>query len=213
MNYSDEILENKPFNFFKQLMYNMALSICIVLIGVLVMVYGFGFKLFEVLSNSQAPYFQKGDMVVVKEQNNYKVGDIIQFQDGPNNVSHRLIAIYTETNGTTYYICHGDNVQSANPASEEYIVSWKEDSKYIEQLLDNYGTLNNVPKAEAPINIQKVTKNKIVGKVVNHIDNLGSIVAFTKTHYLLAIAIVAGIWCVSNVVQNEIDIKKNRRLL
>ena len=66
MNYSDQILENKAFNFFKQLTYNIALALCIMLVGVLVMVYGFGFKLYEVLSPSQAPYFTTGDMVIVK---------------------------------------------------------------------------------------------------------------------------------------------------
>lgn len=212
MNYNDEILENKAFNFFKQLMYNIALSICIMLVGVLVMVYGFGFKLFEVLSDSQAPYFTKGDMVVVKAQDEYKIGDIIQFSQGANNVSHRLIATY-EQNGTTYYVCHGDNVQSANPYPSSYIVPWKEDSEYVQGLLDQYGTINNIPNAERPINIQIVTENNITGTVVNHINNLGSIVTFIKAHYLLVIGIVAGIWCVSSVIQNEFELKKYRRLM
>ncbi len=46
MNYNDQILENKSFNFFKQLMYNLALSICIMLVGVLILVYGFKFALY-----------------------------------------------------------------------------------------------------------------------------------------------------------------------
>ena len=58
MHYNDQILENKPFNFFKQLMYNIALAICIMLVGVLILVYGFKFRLYEVLSDSQYPYFK-----------------------------------------------------------------------------------------------------------------------------------------------------------
>lgn len=212
MNYNDEILENKAFNFFKQLMYNIALSVCIVLLGVLVLVYGFGFQLFEVISNSQAPYFVRGDMVIVKKQDDYKVGDIILFKNEGMNISHRLIAIHKEADGTVYYICHGDNVQSADPTSEEVVVHWKKDAEYLEQYLAKYGTIRQ-ENSEYPKNIQKPTKDQIGGKVVNHIDNLGSIVAFIKEHYLLVVAIVAGIWCVTNVVQNEIENKKMRRLL
>ena len=212
MNYNDQILENKAFNFFKQLMYNFALSICIVLVGVLVMVYGFGFKLFEVLSDSQAPYFVTGDMVIVKAQNKYEIGDILAFRQGESNVTHRLLATYVQ-GGTTYYVCHGDNVQSINPDSEEYLVSWETDSKYINDLLQEHQTINNIPKSQRPINIQIVEEKNITGIVVNHISNLGTIVTFIKEHYLLVIAIVAGIWCVSNVSQNEIDMKKARRLI
>ena len=79
MNYSDEILENKSFNFFKQLMYNIVVAICIILAVCLILVYGFKFRPYEVLSNSQAPYFTVGDMVIVKGQDSYEVGDIIKF--------------------------------------------------------------------------------------------------------------------------------------
>ena len=213
MNYSDEILENKAFNFFKQLMYNIALSICILLVGVLITVYGFGFKLFEVLSNSQAPYFVRGDMVIVKAQEKYEVGDIVLFQHGMDNVSHRLIYIYKDSKGVEQYIFHGDNVQSANPTSTEFIVPWEEDSAYIDGLFKEYGSKENIPSTLQPKDVQIKTKNAIVGKVVNHIDNLGSMVKFVKEHYLLVIALVAGVWCVSTVIQNEIDNKKTRRIL
>jgi len=213
MNYNDEILENKAFNFFKQLMYNIALSICILLVGVLVMVYGFGLKLFEVLSNSQAPYFVKGDMVIVKAQDDYKIGDIIQFVQGANNVSHRLIATYQD-GGKTIYVCHGDNNESANPNAGKDLVPWQEDSAYVQDLLDRYGTFSSIPASEkSPGNVQLVEKHQIGGKVVNHIDNVGSIVAFIKDHYLLVIALVAGVWCVSSVAQDEIELRKTRRLL
>ena len=211
MNYNDQILENKAFNLFKQLTYNLALSICILLVGVLVMVYGFGFKLFEVLSDSQAPYYVTGDMVIVKAQNKYEVGDILAFRQGESNVTHRLIATY-EQGGTTYYVCHGDNVQSANPYSEDYIVAWESDSEYVTGLLKEHHTISNIPKTQRPINIQIVEEKNITGIVVNHIANLGTIITFIKEHYLLVIAIVTGIWSVSSVSQNEIDMKKARRL-
>lgn len=207
MNYNDQILENKAFNFFKQLMYNIALSLCIMLVGVLIMVYGFKIGLYEVLSDSQAPYFVKGDMVVVKPQDDYYVGDIIKFQTNLA-VTHRLIAIKEEA-GKTYYLCHGDNVQSANPSKGSNTADWQDDAKYIEGLIDK--PLDEIKKNIQ--NVQIIQKHQIEGKVVAHIDNYGTYFKFIKDHSLLIIALVAGIWCVSTTIQNEIDIKQSRRLV
>lgn len=209
MNYNDQILENKPFNFFKQLVYNLALAICIMLVGVLIMVYGFKFRLYEVLSDSQAPEFVKGDMVIVKGQDEYKVGDIIKF-DTSIAVTHRLIGIKTENN-VDYYICHGDNVQSVNPANGADTAKWTEDRDYIEGLINQGLSIEDIKKSSQ--NIQVVKKSQIEGTVVAHIDNYGTYVKFIKEHYMLVIALVAGIWCISSTVQNEIDIKKARRLI
>lgn len=210
MNYNDQILENKPFNFFKQLMYNIALSICIMLVGVLIMVYGFKFRLYEVLSNSQMPYFGTGDMVVVKPQKEYKVGDIIKF-DTNIPVTHRLIATMEE-GGVKYYICHGDNVQSANPSSSTYTVYWEEDAKYVQGLIDEGKTLNEI-KSGLALNIQVVTLDKIGGEVIGHIDNYGTYFHFIQSHWGLLVALVAAVWCISSTIQNEIDMKRSRRLM
>ena len=209
MNYNDQILENRPFNFFKQLMYNIALSICIMLVGVLIMVYGFKFRLYEVLSNSQMPYFGTGDMVVVKPQEKYVVGDIIKF-DTSIPVTHRLIAIVSE-GGTDYYICHGDNVQSANPASETYTAHWQEDADYVQGLIDEGKTKEEIKNLA--LNVQIVTYNQIGGKVVGHIDNYGTYFQFIQSHWGLLVALVGAVWCISSTVQNEIDIRKSRRLM
>ena len=209
MKYNDEILENKAFNFFKQTMYNLALVICIMLAGALIAVYGFGFRLYEVLSDSQAPEFVKGDMVIVKEQKEYKVGDIIKF-DTTLPVTHRLIAIYEEADGTKQYICHGDNVQSANPANDD-IAPWKEDSKYVQGLIDAGNDVAYIKQNTN--NLQFVKINQVEGKVVNHIKNYGTYFNFIKGHYMLLVALIAGIWCFSSTIQNEIDMKKCRRLM
>ena len=209
MNYNDQILENKTFNFFKQLMYNIALALCIMLVGVLIMVYGFKIRLYEVLSDSQAPEFVKGDMVVVKPQEEYRIGDIIKF-DTKLSVTHRLIGI-VEENGVTYYICHGDNVQSVNPVNGANTALWTEDAEFIKELQDEGYTLQEIRNRAQ--NIQVVKKSEIEGTVINHIDNYGSYVRFIKEHYMLLIALVAGVWCISTTVQNEIDMKRSRRLV
>lgn len=212
MNYKDDILENKAFKFFKQLMYNIALAICIMLVGVLIMVYGFKFRLYEVLSDSQAPIFREHDLVVVKAQKEYRVGDIIKF-DTSIPVTHRLIAIYPDAygKGNHAYICHGDAVPSANPDNGNNNVKWEEDAAYVQSMIDAGKDLTYI--AENTNNEQIIKISQVEGKVIAHLDNYGVKIQFVKTHYMLFIALVAGIWCISGVVQNELDLKRCRRLL
>lgn len=210
MNYNDQILDNKPFNFFKQLMYNIALSICIMLVGVLILVWGFKFRLYEVLSDSQAPYFVKGDMVIVKEQKDYKVGDIIKFNNNGLPVTHRLIAILTE-GGKDYYICHGDNVQNADGSYTDES-GWHDDRDFVNGLWNEGKTLAQI-QSVCGATIQVMTSDKIEGEVIAHIDNYGTYFKFIQDHWGLLVALVAGIWCISSTVQNEIDMKKCGRLM
>ena len=209
MNYSDEILENKSFNFFKQLMYNIVVAICIILAVCLILVYGFKFRPYEVLSNSQAPYFTVGDMVIVKGQDSYEVGDIIKFDHNGVPTTHRLIAI-KEYQGTTYYICHGDNVQNTD-GSYDHDYQWEIDrlaDMTYEEILN--GTDENDTKLV--INVQIVTEADIEGKVVASLNNWGSYFSFINAHKLLIIEIIVSVWCVSATVQNELDIRRTRRL-
>ena len=214
MNYNDQILENKTFNFFKQLMYNIALAICIMLVGVLILVYGFNYKLYDVESNSQAPYYFEGDMVIVKAQDEYKVGDIIKFDESSTKTfptTHRLIAILKDSKGETRYICHGDNVQNLDRS--EANGKWEDDAEFIRVLAeDKKQTFEQILNEHNQL-IQAPTLSQVEGKVVNHIDNYGNYLEFIKEHPMLLIALVAGIWCVSSTIQVEMDIKKARRLI
>ena len=206
MNYRDDILENKTFNFFKQLMYNLALAICIILVGVLLATYCFGYKLYEVQSDSQAPEIRKYDMVVVKAQDEYKVGDILTFHMGVST-THRLVATKVE-NGTTYYICHGDNVQNLDGSYSPS--AWEDDKAFVENLIAQGKTIKEIQ--DECDNEQVLTYSDIQGKVVQHCSNLGAIIVLVKEHTMLLITLIVGIWCVSSVIQNEIEIKKSRRL-
>ena len=211
MNYNDGILEHKEFKFFKQLMYNIALALCVMLALTLVLVYGFKFQLYEVLSDSEYPYFTKGDIVVVKAQDKYEVGDIIKFEQNKNlPTTHRLIAIMQD-GGKTYYICHGDNVQPADPSNNDLTAPWKKDSEYVQGLIDGGMSWDEIK--DSARNLQNPTFDQIHGKVVTSIANYGTYVNYIKEHYLLVMALVLAIWCVSGSVQNELEIKKDRRLM
>jgi len=210
MNYSDQILENKTFNFFKQLMYNLALAVCIMLIGVLILVYVFKFNLYEVGSDSQAPYYFEHDLVVVKAQKEYKPGDIIKFDYDGLPTTHRLIYVLTEGD-KTYYICHGD--ADTNLDTTETDFDWKDDSEQIRILVEEQGYTMAQLSSNYKTKIQNPTIDKIEGKVVAWMRNSGAYITFIKEHYMLFIALVAGVWCISTTVQNEMEIKRSLRLL
>ena len=209
MNYNDSILENKEFSFFKKLVYNIAVAICILLLFVIVLVYGFKFQLYNVLSDSEYPNFVSGDMIVAVPQKEYEVGDIIKFSYVGESfpVTHRLIGkVADETTGKTYYICHGDAVGSANPAKHGDTVPWTADRDYIASL-----TFDEIE--DEAVNIQIIEKKSIDGKVVASFTNYGTYITFIKDHTLLLVTIIVGIWCINGVIQNEIDMKKSKRLL
>ena len=210
MNYNDSILENKEFSFFKKLMYNIAVAICIILLFVIVLVYGFKFQLYNVLSDSEYPNFVSGDMIVAVPQKEYEVGDIIKFSYIGETfpVTHRLIGITVdEVTGKTYYVCHGDAVGSANPINNGNTAPWQSDSEYVQSL-----TYQQIKDGKAN-NIQVIEKSSIDGKVVASFSGYGIYVTFIKDHVLLMVTIVIAIWCISGVIQNEIDIKRSKRLL
>ena len=62
------------------------------------------------------------------------------------------------------------------------------------------------------INVQIVTEADIEGKVVASLNNWGSYFSFINAHKLLIIAIIVSVWCVSATIQNELDIRRTRRL-
>ena len=57
----------------------------------------FGYGAAVVLSGSMEPEFSEGDLIVVKEAENYKLNDIAVFQDGNSLVVHRIVSINGET--------------------------------------------------------------------------------------------------------------------
>lgn len=57
----------------------------------------FGYGAAVVLSGSMEPEFSVGDLIMVKETENYEQNDIVVFQDGHSLVVHRIISIDGET--------------------------------------------------------------------------------------------------------------------
>ena len=99
-----------------------------------------------------------------------------------------------------------ENVDGTVNTNSDY----KDDVAYIQELKNQGKSKSEIATICGSV-IQIVTT--VEGKVVAHVDNYGTYFAFIKDHWGLFIALVAAIWCVSSVVQNEIDIKKARRLV
>jgi len=72
----------------------------------------FGVGASVVLSGSMEPVLSVDDLVIVKEQDDYKVGDVVVYQDGRSLVIHRIIDVTKEG-----YITKGD----ANNTADEPI--------------------------------------------------------------------------------------------
>lgn len=76
----------------------------------------FGIQILKVQSNSMNPEFRKEDIIVIKKEKEYEVGDIITFKTKDGNlITHRII----EKNENEF-ITKGDN---NNTKDEEKITS------------------------------------------------------------------------------------------
>ena len=71
----------------------------------------FGVKMYVILSGSMRPELDIGDIVIVKDCNEFKKGDIISFRKGQSIITHRIIDILNENNEIKYKT-KGDNNNS-----------------------------------------------------------------------------------------------------
>ena len=67
-----------------------------------------GKKAFVIVSGSMIPEIQIGDVVIIKDDNNVKVGDIIAFRRESTVIVHRIIH-ELNVNGNVMYQTKGDN--------------------------------------------------------------------------------------------------------
>ena len=78
----------------------------------------FGYTYFEIVSGSMSPTIEKGDMILVKLDTEYKVGDIISFKDNDSIITHRIIEINDNN-----YVTKGDaNNSPDNPITKDKIL-------------------------------------------------------------------------------------------
>ena len=102
---------------------NTTLLLLLIILGVLIAVSAFNIdlpiKTYAVQTGSMEPAINTGDLIFVKKENSYEVGDVITFQsgsgDGGKVITHRIEAMNED--GT--YVTKGD----ANSVSDVDVVS------------------------------------------------------------------------------------------
>lgn len=134
MNYKSDIKESKEFRLAKSIAYNTVLSIFISLALAVICVYLLGLRLDIVLSDSMSPKFFKDDIVIVRKYDDYKIGDIVEYQlkDTSKPVTHRII----EKSGkgkNAIYRTKGD----ANDAPEAYEITDKQINGKVISIIEN----------------------------------------------------------------------------
>ena len=207
MNYNDGILENKTFKFVKQLIYNIALSICVLLLVALVMVFGFNFRFYNVLTGSEEPYIYPGDMVIVKVSKDVKVGEIIKYNLASGTpVTHRLVAIVEDSAGKKHYFAHGDNNAKLNLATDK---TWEASVEAYKG--KTYTQIRGY--MQDGDQLDDLTIDQIEGKVVNQIANFGTYFTLIREHIPFVVAMIVGVWGISATIEIELELKKARRLM
>ena len=134
MNYNSDIKQIREFALAKSIIYNVVLSLFICIAIAVVSVFAFGLRLDVVLSDSMSPEFYKDDIVIVKEFDEYKVGDIIEFQvsEASKPVTHRIKTKHG-SGSSAVYETKGD----ANSVSDAYTISHKQINGKVISVIEN----------------------------------------------------------------------------
>ena len=80
----------------------------------------FGITILDVVFNSMNPSIRKGNMIIVKKQNDYEEGDVITYIGSDENlVTHRIVRKYENV-----FITKGDNnnVEDESEVKKEQII-------------------------------------------------------------------------------------------
>ncbi len=92
----------------------------VTLVGLVLFMTGlFSYRPMAIVSNSMKPIYSRGAMVVVQKQEavDIAVGDIVQYQASGKTITHRVISVDYDENGTgdRVFITKGDNSPSQDP--------------------------------------------------------------------------------------------------
>ena len=78
----------------------------------------FGYRIFEVGSGSMEPALHVNDLIIIREEPEYKVDDIVTYISNKNYITHRIVSINGEE-----IITQGDsNNTSDDPIKKEDII-------------------------------------------------------------------------------------------
>lgn len=107
-----------------------------------------GYKSFVIVSGSMEPTIMTGDAILVKKvpQEEIKKGDIISFEQGGSNVTHRIVEITKEDNQIKY-TTKGDN---NNTEDKEKVVYEQIEGKY-QLKINQFGIIIDIIKSKVTL--------------------------------------------------------------
>lgn len=76
----------------------------------------FGFRIYRIVSGSMSPTININDIVIIKSQDNYKIGDIVTYKIDNEFITHRIILVednYVITKGDANNVCD-DKIDKKN---------------------------------------------------------------------------------------------------
>lgn len=165
---------HKIFYFTKKLFRYLLFAATALLACVVVVAKFGGFKTSVVLTASMSPTINAGDLLVVKKQQSYKIGDVVQFNfvgdAGVLNLTHRVVG---SVQGK-FYVCCGD----ATAGNWQNIANKVKDMS-VQEILNNP-------------NLQLVQQSSITGRVVTNFGKLGKVFVFAQNNMLVVVAVL--IW-------------------
>lgn len=141
MKYKSNIKEVKEYTWVKDIVYNFTMALFFTLLLAVIAINIFNVRLDEVLSDSMYPEITKRDIVVVVKQDNYKVGDIIEYRKGDILVTHRIDSIGEEPNT---FIPKGDanngvdGPVALSQITGKVIAKWTNGRQVYNTIKDNY---------------------------------------------------------------------------
>lgn len=78
----------------------------------------FNMRIYRIGSGSMEPYLKINSLIIIKKSDNYKINDIVTYQNGDEYITHRIISIDDDE-----IITKGDtNNKEDNPITKDKIV-------------------------------------------------------------------------------------------
>lgn len=147
MNYNRDIKVFKEWELVKRIAYNFTLAIFITLVLFILSVNIFNLRIDEVLSDSMYPVFSQKDIIIILPQDDYKVGDIVEYyKQGESGdgmyVTHEIVA-YDKESDTYTLKGAGNSTEDPSPIARSAIIGkeimiWRNGRETYAMIKKNY---------------------------------------------------------------------------
>lgn len=172
----------------------------VILVGIFVLVIC-GFQFFYVLTGSMSPTISAGETVLVNtnvDKDNLQVGDIITFKRGNLTVTHRIIEVVKNADGSVHHYVQCEDYKYRIEVKGETFEGVNVSSLTQGGNVDPKDVLGTV----VCFGEDKPVKLIIIGAIMKLFQGSNSILQFVKIAIVIAIVILAS-WCIFSYVRGK----------